>query len=194
MAKIHRKKPVYSSPGEESLYSKYKDALGNDFNGCCGYCDCPDFVWGGTAGFQIDHFAPQKKFPELLCVYGNLIYACPICNRGKWNLWPTDDALVSFKDDEGFVHPCGNDYDEHLMRGDNGSIVPLTAIGCYMFKKLKFGLARHQTIWMKEELNALIKEVRAHLDGSSDLKDKYFELLESFYQYDEQLRAMINDR
>lgn len=194
MAQIHRKKPAYSTPQKKNSYKLYKDELWADFNKSCGYCDCPDTVWGGKAGFQIDHFAPQKKFPHLSCTYDNLIYACPICNRGKSNLWPSDDPSVSYLEDNGFINPCHTEYDDHLARAENGAIVALTPLGGYMAKTMKLGLARHQVIWLREELRFLIKEVKIYIDSSSELKGKYHELLEKYFEYDEQLRIVLDDR
>jgi hypothetical protein len=194
MVPVHRNKPKYSIVPEKNSYGLYKDELSSDFHKSCGYCDCPDFVWGGKAGFQIDHFAPKKQFPLLEKSYDNLIYSCPICNRGKSDKWPSDSPDISHKNGEGFIHPCSTSYDEHVSRRDNGEIYSKSSIGNYMIRTMKLGLSRHKIIWTREELRALILEVKKHIDVDSELKEKYIQLTDAFFQYDELLRNSIDKR
>ena len=194
MHKVHRESPSYSDVNSKSPYTKYKDDLKKDFHGCCGYCGSPDFIWGGKSGFQIDHFAPKSKFPDLIEIYKNLIYACPICNRGKSNKWPSDDSSVSIRNEEGFVHPCKDEYATHLSRNEFGVITANTKVGDYMHTSLKLGLKRHQIIWLMEELHYLMKEVEKYIDKSSELKERYRDLAVEFFQYNEILRKSIDDR
>ncbi|TMP38217.1 HNH endonuclease [Pseudoalteromonas rubra] len=194
MVSIHRVKPSYSDVSKKKNYRDYKDSLKSDFSGCCGYCGSPDFVFGGKAGFQIDHFAPQDKFKHLENEYSNLIYSCPICNRGKSNKWPTDDPNIHTKDDEGFIHPCSLEYDDNLMRNRDGTIDANSDVGTYMIHVLKLYLFRHQVIWIREELRELIGQVKLRIDESSELGQKYNALTAAFYEYDEILRANIDKR
>lgn len=192
--KIHRIKPKYSEVTENKNYSGHKDNLKTDFHSNCGYCGSPDYVFGGRAGFQIDHFAPKSKFPELTNCYSNLIYSCPICNRGKSCKWPSKTANCSTLGNEGFIHPCSKEYDENLYRRCDGSIVASTPVGDYMIQEMKLYLLRHQVIWVREELRALIKEVEEYIDISSELGAKHHELLSAFFRYDELLRVNIDIR
>lgn len=195
MEMIHRKKPAYSPEVlEDRKYGYQKDNLKNDFHGSCGYCGSPDHIFGGRSGFQIDHFAPQSKFPELTNVYTNLVYSCPICNRGKSSKWPSDNPVQSIKGEEGFIHPCSKDYNEHLYRNEDGSIASNSAVGNYMIQELKLYLLRHQVIWVREELRELILEVKKKVNQSSELGAKYSELTAAFFEYDEILRASIDQR
>ena len=195
MPRIHRITPSYShNVGIKSNYGNYKSYLQNDFNKSCGYCSTPDFIWGGKVSFQIDHFAPKKQFPDQKEIYVNLVYSCPICNRGKSNFWPSNSHEVSVVNDEGFIHPCTSAYDEHLYRSDNGEIKYKSDVGFYMYQKMKFGLKRHSIIWLVEELRSLIEEVKLLLDDSVELKSKYLELCAEYYEYNEVFRSMIDDR
>jgi hypothetical protein len=195
MRPIQRIKPAYS--GEilnKSPYGKYKEDLIKDFHGYCGYCSTPDFVWGGKAGFQIDHFAPQKQFPEHEESYQNLIYSCPICNRGKSNFWPSKLYNVNVVDNEGFIHPCSEQYGLHLFRHEYGNIGCKSKLGMYMYKRFKLGLQRHRIIWLLEELAEVINQVKVHMDNSSALKSKYYELCSEYFEYNEVLKNIINKR
>jgi hypothetical protein len=56
--------------------------------------------------FEIDHYIPQKARPDLVCDYSNLMYACKVCNRFKWDLYPPaaaqSDNYRFFKADVDF--------------------------------------------------------------------------------------------
>lgn len=66
-------------------YNAYKTFLAEDFNHRCGYTDCSDYWFGGKRTFQIDHFKPESKYPELKNEYSNLVYCCSYVNRAKWD-------------------------------------------------------------------------------------------------------------
>lgn len=200
MSKPHHKiKPAYTVTPPKSPYGKYKQDLERDFNKRCGYCDSPAHHWGGRVVFQIDHFAPKSKFKHLKDKYENLIYSCPICNRGKSNLWASDDENVSIVDGEGFLHPCLDDYSPHFRRLPTGQIEPLTHTGKYMYKKLKFYLRRHEIIWLMEELRELINEVRPFVKNpkcskSRRLKSYCQDVYEAYFDYEQFFIDSIDER
>jgi hypothetical protein len=39
-------------------------------------------------GFEIDHYLPKEKFPELISQYHNLMWSCRRCNRSKSDYSP----------------------------------------------------------------------------------------------------------
>lgn len=194
MTRIHRIKPAYTEVKKQSNYQRHKDDLKRDFNSCCGYCGSPDVVFGGRSGFQIDHFAPKSKFEHLENEYANLIYSCPICNRGKSNKWPSSSESIPVNGSEGFYHPCSDEYDDNLNRNSQGVIQAKSEVGEYMIQVLKLYLFRHQIVWIREELRELIVEVKTRLDESSELSQKYYELTAAFFEYDELLRNNIDKR
>jgi hypothetical protein len=73
----------------------------------------------------VDHYKPKSKFPDFECVYSNLFYACPACNRRKGIFWPTDEewSLGSF-----IPNPCDHSMAEHLRYG-GARVEPLTTAG-----------------------------------------------------------------
>jgi len=148
-------------------YTAYKSYLQNDFHNRCGYCDDLDIYCGGSAGFHIDHFRPHSKFNHLKTAYTNLVYACPYCNRGKSNDWPTGLEEISHQNGKGYVDPCDADYDNHFERLNNGKIHPTTDVGIYMFEQLKLGLRRHELAWLTEQAEQLAREVLAELNNLS---------------------------
>lgn len=57
----------------------------------CAYCTITESESPGAA-FHVDHFRPQKKFPDLRDICTNLRYSCPRCNLMKSDFWITEEA------------------------------------------------------------------------------------------------------
>lgn len=148
--------PVRTCTKTYSTHRQYKEYIRNDFNKKCGYCDDLDLINGGKKTYQVDHFVPMNpdnfKVNILSNDYSNLVYACPFCNRAKWNKWPTNNEKLHNDGTVGFVDPCSIDYDRHFYRNDKGEIVPKTILGSYMHKEIKLFLKRHAILWNIEKL------------------------------------------
>lgn len=108
---------------------KYRPFLRLDFRHLCAYCERSEAVLGGEDFFQIDHFRPKSKFPDLETHYPNLYYACGKCNLYKWHTWPSASQLANgFR----FADPCQEDmYVEHLQESVDGKLEALTNCGAY---------------------------------------------------------------
>lgn len=170
--------PQRSNPSESKSYRAYKPQLREDFRMRCGYCDGPDVYVGGLGGSHIDHFAPRSKFPSLENSYGNLVYACPFCNRAKSDTWVGEDPTVPNDGNSGFIDPCGPELEQHLGRNRGGRIVPLTRLGGFLVDNLNLRLARHQFIWQLGRMAALaheLEQLRQRLPVTSHVR---LELLE----------------
>lgn len=57
----------------------------------CAYCDG---IMGETSSWTIDHFRPQRDFPELTLDWENLFPACERCNTNKGSYWSESMMLV----------------------------------------------------------------------------------------------------
>ena len=157
--------PVRSYHGISFITNRTnKKHLSEDFVHRCAYCDDLDHYGGGYRAYQVEHFAPKKKFPELEYDYDNLLYACPWCNRAKWDTWPSDDPTISVVGDEGFIDPCTSEYNNHLERLPDGSIQGLTPLGCYMWKTLRLFLKRHAIIFNVDKLQAKVFELEESIE------------------------------
>lgn len=180
MPQIHKKTPQRKANVDpENRYQNYKDSLRDDFNNSCGYCDGNDKYAGGKSVYHIDHFAPKKKFPALETSYNNLIYSCPYCNRAKSDKWPSNHSVQNVISNEGFIDPCSDEYNEHLMRAPSGDIIWETELGKYIHKNLKLGLTRHRIVWLLKEAEHILNELNDEIDlvENSDHPD-YIELLQ----------------
>src|SRR4051794_29805210 len=100
MPRFLRRDPA---PGPYTDYKKYKPFLREDFWYQCAYCNISEGYRKGTEVFGVDHFRPQKGFPELSAVYSNLYYCCAGCNSNKGSRFP-DEHLQ--KAGIHYVDPC----------------------------------------------------------------------------------------
>jgi hypothetical protein len=166
---------------ELSDYRLYKNFLAKDFNQRCGYTDCNDFWFGGKRNFQIDHFKPKSKHPELEKDYSNLVYSCSYVNRAK-------------SDDLGnYIDPCDIDYNEHFHRDSNGNIIPKvdSEPAKYMYKRLKLYLRRYGIIWVLDELEQRMFILQDLIENTADEEAKklFIEIGMRYNNYKRYLRA-----
>ncbi|BDA10101.1 HNH endonuclease [Megamonas funiformis] len=185
--------PKHSYTGEKwKTYRTNKKYLAIDFSHRCAYCDDSD-EFKGKDTYQVEHFAPKNKFPDLEYTYDNLLYACSYCNGAKSNKWVGKTAEENIKNDEGFINPCSDEYNLHLKRKLTGEIVPVTPLGLYMYKNLKLYLKRHQILYKLkvystkiDELNNVITKKKSDNKniGKKLLEEELLShLLKDFYFY-----------
>ncbi len=89
-------------------YHHYAEEVAEDCQQRCVYCDITLTEDGGE-GMQLDHFRPQKHFPELGSDPYNLVLSCANCNRLKSAHWPIKDGDNSHDGSAGFVDPFEED-------------------------------------------------------------------------------------
>lgn len=174
-----------------------KKHLAEDFSHRCAYCDDLDALSSSYRSFQVEHFAPFSKFPQLEFDYGNLLYACPWCNRAKWDIWPSDKPDVNVVGNEGFIDPCDDEYHTHLDRAADGKIVWKTPLGQYMYKTLKLFLRRHEIIYNVERLEDARNRLQTNIDqekaNGKDVPQKEALLVildREFFDYFRQLKEI----
>lgn len=125
------------NPPVQSNYREYKPFLRLDFRARCAYCERTEEYLGGEEGFEVEHFKPKSKFPDLTCSYENLYYACRGCNGHKWETWPSEDQIAR---GQRFADPCMEDpYVQHLREREDGDIEALTECGKYTNGHIRLG-------------------------------------------------------
>lgn len=83
---------VRSGVPSRSGYNDYKEELRYDFIYSCAYCSVTEVEARGFR-FEIDHYRPQSKHPNLKSRYSNLMWACERCNLYKDNYDPDKDDI-----------------------------------------------------------------------------------------------------
>jgi uncharacterized protein (TIGR02646 family) len=124
------------NPPPQKKYQDYKPYLRRDFRTRCAYCLVHEAHYGGLRNYHVDHFRPKKLFPKLTLEYGNLYYACGLCNTFKGDVWPSQEQQnAGF----GFTDPCQEDpYETHfLVNEQDGSLRALTNAGRYTLEHLR---------------------------------------------------------
>ena len=117
------------NPPPTSNYRAHRPFLRRDFLERCAYCERTEEYLGGEEAFEIEHFKPKSRFPELICAYHNLYYACRGCNGHKSETWPSGDEIARGR---RFADPCVEDpYVHHLRERENGAVEALTPCGVY---------------------------------------------------------------
>lgn len=83
---------IRSQPALKSNYSEYRDTLRWDFWYSCAYCTLTESE-AAAVGFNIDHYLPRARYPELANDYSNLFWSCAHCNGFKQD-YPTEAAAL----------------------------------------------------------------------------------------------------
>ena len=122
--------------------------------------------------FQIDHFKPYSKYPELETEYGNLVYCCSYVNRLKSN-----------DDNTKHLDPCDEDYNEHFFRNFDGRISGKTECGKFMTQKLSLNLSRYAIIWNIERLEQRIKLLKSKEKEYPQLKETVDAMCRLYFDY-----------
>lgn len=173
-----------------TTHGEHRNDLKKDFHNRCGYCNDID-NWR-TIWFEIDHFIPQRRNKQQFLTrksstdYSNLVYACRSCNNAKSNQWPSNDENISNQNDEGFIDPCDDEYNNQFNRLISGRITPKTDLGEWMYKALKLYKPQHEIIWNIEQLHEVIKELRIEVKKYPDgveLKDRLIDLYNAYDDY-----------
>ena len=76
----------------DSRWRDFTDELREAFGDICGYCE-------SVCKGEVDHFRPKARFPKLVYVWLNWVFACHDCNNAKSNTWPPG----------GYIDPCAED-------------------------------------------------------------------------------------
>ena len=114
--------------------SRYRSLVREDFSECCAYCLLHELLAGGASNFEMDHFRPRSRFPDLAKHYFNLYHSCHVCNQYKGAAWPSAElAERGF----GFLDFCQESFSDHFREKADGSWEPLTSLAEYTTARLR---------------------------------------------------------
>lgn len=133
MARFSR---TYPAPIVKHPYRDFRPFVQADFRRCCSYC-CLHEQWAaGEENFQIDHFRPKSKFPNLINDFYNLYWSCAVCNSPycKGDTWLTQEEMNK---GVGFVDLCSDDFEDHYHLQPDGYLVGLTDSARYTIEKIR---------------------------------------------------------
>ena len=148
-------KPIFKRQGiyiESNDYQNYRKDVRKDFHECCAYCLSYELISGGEENFELDHFKPKSKFPELTTKFSNIYYSCSVCNWYKGNIWPSQELIEQGQE---FIDYCKTNFSTHFIEQDNGIWKPITPTGEYTIKKLRLnrkGLVKIRKLFKKHNV------------------------------------------
>ena len=143
-------------PKVKGDYHSFRPFVREDFSRQCAFCLFSELLAGGEENFELDHFRPRHRFPDLLNDFYNLYYSCHPCNHIKRGSWPSP-AL----EEQGisFVDLCKEDFATHFSVEKNGIWSGLTNPGKYTIDKLNLN-RQHLVI-----VRGLLERLGIHVDG-----------------------------
>lgn len=132
MAHFTRRKPAPVNRRKD--YQGFRTPVREDFRATCAYCLLEEKWAAGLENFELDHFRPQSKFPELYLNFYNLYWACHVCNRTKGIHWPAPKHKGI---EITFVDLCTDDFDAHFVEHPNGEWLGKTQSAKYTIESLR---------------------------------------------------------
>jgi hypothetical protein len=154
---------VRSTPPAGLEYPAYKQHLRVDFFHSCAYCTISE-AEARAIRFTIDHYESREARKDLVNEYGNLMYACDICNTRKGDRYP---PLEARKDGYRFFRPDQDIRSDHFERSDI-FIREKTTVGWYTIQTLDLNRLSLKRI---RELRARLSECDQYVvDGITALR------------------------
>jgi hypothetical protein len=146
-------------PRGYTQFSSFKPWLRDEFAFRCVYCLFRErWFPTGEVSFSVDHVEPQSAAPERVCDYGNLVYACLICN--------------STRQDQRVPDPCAVAYGALLRVQENGNVEGLTPAGVEMIARL--GLNHPRLREFRCRMLALLRRIQRTKRGQQADMRRWF--------------------
>ncbi len=200
---VRRIIPTKSEKGNK--WSKHKKDLKVDFNNHCAYCG--SFDGFAKTYFEVDHFVPKVFFTKLgnigLAQYSNLVYSCKFCNGNKLAKWPSQSEDVYNQNNEGFIEPCNPEFDNHLYRTIDGSILWHTDLGKWMaVEAFKFDQREREIklLWnfnrTRISIDLTIDLLNREIEGTEEYNEIYTKLHQyypTYHSFHQQLIEYFNN-
>jgi len=173
-------------------YRAYHEEISEDCNFRCVYCDILLRENGGE-GMHLDHFRPQKSFPELSKSPENLVLACAKCNLLKSDFWPDENLSPSH-----FIDPFTITRADHFNVIEDGKVLGLSAQSNYMINIVSLNRLSRCTVRkmriLKNEASRLIAHIENELFNlditSPDFQVQHIHRLGSALK---EIRLMLNE-
>lgn len=143
----------------EGGYRDWKEMLREEGGYRCVYCCIPEPSFGGYRNFHVEHFRPKKPFVDRVNDYGNLFYACAVCNAFKSNDWPAEPD----RETPSYLDPSQVDLDDVFSVDGDGMVAGNCVAAKYMVERLNLNRRQLQFERIEAELRNRIEYLRGEL-------------------------------
>ena len=152
-------------------YSAYYDEIAEDCQNRCVYCDVLVVEVGGES-MNLDHFRPEKHFPELHAEPTNLVLSCPKCNQLKSDWWPEKQGTAD-GGKNGFVDPFSEHMLSYVKVDDSGFMTALRNPSQYMIDLMLLNRPTRQQIRRARKIRADTLSLMKTICDEIDAMDSY---------------------
>lgn len=131
-------------------YRSFRPFVREDFVRQCAYCLLSEILAAGENNFELDHFRPRSRFPQLVDDFYNIYYSCHPCNHIKRDAWPSPELEANGL---SIVDLCTDEFRTHFQANADGKWVGVTEVGAYTIDVLR--LNRHHLVTIRQLLAEL---------------------------------------
>jgi hypothetical protein len=149
-------------------YREYRKQLRWDFLYSCAYCTIAESE-STAISFDIDHYEPSTKRPDLEDTYVNLMYACHLCNVRKGKRCPADAERQA---GHRFFKADVDVWEEHFR--ESGIRIEGTS-NTGRYTELALDLNRKLLLKLREIRNRARIAVEAAMQEVTDLQQYHFD-------------------
>ena len=147
--RLLKRREAYETHAESGIYypyQKYREAIAEDCQFRCVYCDSHEDTIGGREAMELDHFRPWKKkfappkekeFEYLKNEPRNLVHSCGVCNGFKWSHWPTEDPNRCYDHEKGWIDPFEEVRANFFKVTQEGTVYAIKPPAQYQITKLR---------------------------------------------------------
>lgn len=194
------RRPEYAGEAGVAGYRKYRAEIRDDCVRRCVYCDCPEDLIGGGPMMELDHFRPQKQFPDLEEAPANLVYSCRSCNNKKRADWPAGAGTANTHvGGEGYLDAFAVQRAAYLRVIDSGELEALQPPAMYLIRQLALNrpLMRHlrrRAIlqdFLQRRLTDLIPRIEKRIPAAGPEDKPLFEEVLIFLRQQQAFNAMV---
>lgn len=152
---------THTPPERTAEYRVFRPCLRLDYGFRCVYCgshECEVSPVSPYGLFEIDHFRPKsrKQFRKLKASYGNLRWACSVCNRAKGETWPSPEEQAAGYE---LLDPVADQLADHLRETPEHLLEATTPLGEYFIETLDLNATVHQRRRARRPLSRRLAKV-----------------------------------
>jgi hypothetical protein len=196
---VDKSKTVQPSNGS---YQAWKHLIREEARRQCVYCATHEGLFGGLRNFHVEHYRPQKRFPQLANSIQNLFYSCGICNSFKGSSWPADPEPTYTV----CAYPCPADidYSDIFTFQPNNKIDSKYSAGRFVIERLflnrpqlvnfrRFFVLRSKLALLSDQVGLLVQGTNASPDVMREVIERQASVMKLLLEVSEIAPYEVHD-